>query len=441
MSTSFNIDYEWLPDGYGDETERVTLAELTIRVDEHCATEVEDIFAKTVRSSTRLSAVYLAEWFAANWWRLLWEPEADTYSWRAAHRVGNAGGGYVWPNLSFSSDWQSVLVRTCPTSRWDTEPVRYLNKLAIPVPISDFEQGVDNFVNGTIARISSTIKRPSDLSRLWDEVVNERHNPGLSGRRALEACMGYDPEEAPPDLLDGLQKGMQQYGTSAVQEVAAASKAQTIHHLHSLWDDAQRNDLLIHVPHADTIRQRLQTDTVRAGVPWQRATRAAQIARDVWGLEVPIKTAAFSDLFSLPKERFSESPSSGGQRPLIAGFRDPGRPDSFRLAWSNRHPASRRFALARLVADHIVTPEEERLLPGTRSTTSRQKFQRAFAQEFLCPFEALKSHLEVHLDAETPSDDSIDDAAQYFEVSPLTVRTTLVNKGVLGRETLPNWAV
>lgn len=437
MSPSFEIDYEWLPGGYGDEIERLTLAELTINVGDYCATEVEDILAKTVRSSTRLSAVCLAEWFAANWWRLLWEPEADTYSWRAAHRVGNAGRGYVWPDLSFSSDWQSVLIRCRPTSRCDAEPVRYLNKIDIPVPASAFEQGVDHFINGTIARIASTTKRQSDLSRLWDDIVTERHDPILSARRALEACMGYDPEEAPPGLLDSLQEGMQQYGTSAVQEVAAASRAQTISHIHRLWDDAQRKDLLTHVPKAGVIRQRLQSDASPANVPWQRATRAAQIARDAWGLEVPVKTESLCDLFSLPREKFSESQSSGGPRSLIAGFRDPGHPDAFRLSWSTKRPSSRRFALARLVADHIVTCGEENLLPGTGSATSRQKFQRAFAQEFLCPFKALESHLG----AETPGDDVIDDAAQYFEVSPLTVRTTLVNKGVLGRETLPDWAV
>jgi hypothetical protein len=37
-----------------------------------------------------------------------------------------------------------------------------------------------------------------------------------------------------------------------------------------------------------------------------------------------------------------------------------------------------------------------------------------------------------------PGDDDIAEAAAHFEVSPLMVRTTLVNKGELDRETL-NW--
>ena len=132
MSPSFSIGYEWLPGENGDESERLTFAELAINVGQSCATEVEDIYAKTVRSSARLSALHLAEWFAANWWRLLWEPQANTYSWRASHKIGNAGNGYVWPDLSFSSDWHSVHVSALPTMRWNAEPIRYLNAFDIP---------------------------------------------------------------------------------------------------------------------------------------------------------------------------------------------------------------------------------------------------------------------------------------------------------------------
>lgn len=78
-------------------------------------------------------------------------------------------------------------------------------------------------------------------------------------------------------------------------------------------------------------------------------------------------------------------------------------------------------------------PEElERLLPATDTQTFRQKFQRAFAQAFLYPFDALQDKLGT----KTPDDDDIADAAEYFQVSPLLVRHVLVNKGVLERDGL-----
>ncbi len=434
MSATFCIGYEWLPGDDGDAAEQSTLAALAINVGESCATEVEDIFAKTVRFSARLSARCLAEWFAINWWRLLWEPKAYNYSWRTSHKIGNAGKGYVWPDLAFASDWQSVMVSSCPTKRWEAEPIRYLNRFDIPVPLGDFERGVDNFIEGTIARLSSIGKGQSDLSALWDEVSRERRHPEVSEWRSLEACMGYDPDEGPYDILNGLRKLKDAYGASAVQEMAATSKERAISHLSDLWDAAQESDVTIYVPGCDNIRQKLTTESNPLGPPWRRATQAARVAREIWGLEPPIHTDKLCDLFHITEKQLSES-LPNNQKSLIAGVRDQDISDAFRIVWNSNRPTTRRFALARLAADHIVTPDRERLLPGTRSATHRQKFQRAFAQELLCPVDVLTEHL----DTEILSSDDIDDAAQHFGVSPHTVQMVLVNKGIIDRETVTDW--
>ena len=91
-----------------------------------------------------------------------------------------------------------------------------------------------------------------------------------------------------------------------------------------------------------------------------------------------------------------------------------------------------------MAADCLDNQGNEHLLPVTRASTARQKFQRAFAQEFLCPTEELKDFLEG-----TPmGDDDINEAAAYFEVSPLTIKRTLVNKGCLERDQVfGEWAV
>ncbi len=85
MNAPFSIACDWLPLGKDDNAEQSTRAELSINVGDLCATEVEDILDNTYRSSIRVSALPLAEWFAANWWRLLWEPQDDTRSWRMSH--------------------------------------------------------------------------------------------------------------------------------------------------------------------------------------------------------------------------------------------------------------------------------------------------------------------------------------------------------------------
>jgi hypothetical protein len=134
VNPRFDIDFSWLASDLPDERERATLAEISIDVGGLCATEVEDLSARTIRSSARLPAVRLAEWLAHNWWRILWEPHGDSPSWRYSHRVANAGGGYVWPDLSFSSDWGSVQVKCQPTARHAPALVRYTNYFTTRVP-------------------------------------------------------------------------------------------------------------------------------------------------------------------------------------------------------------------------------------------------------------------------------------------------------------------
>ena len=102
------------------------------------------------------------------------------------------------------------------------------------------------------------------------------------------------------------------------------------------------------------------------------------------------------------------------------------------VALRRPHPRGRRFALARLVGDHVVAKPADQWLPATETKTERQKFQRAFAQEFLCPY----SELSEFLGTDQPDDYQIEEAADHFDVSPMLVSTTLVNKGAMDRSSL-----
>src|SRR3972149_3728314 len=116
MNGQFHLNFDPLFREYGSAVERATLADLAITVDDVVVTRLEDILARSVRHGARLSTFRLACWFAASWWRLRWEPERATLSWKMSHQLGAVGGGYVWPDLSFASDGSTVLVRSRPTS-------------------------------------------------------------------------------------------------------------------------------------------------------------------------------------------------------------------------------------------------------------------------------------------------------------------------------------
>lgn len=68
----------------------------------------------------------------------------------------------------------------------------------------------------------------------------------------------------------------------------------------------------------------------------------------------------------------------------------------------------------------------------TDARTARQKFQRAAAQELLCPVEGLKERVTLP----RPSDEELSTAADHFNVSLRVVTHTLVNKKLVSRDYL-----
>lgn len=432
MSSSFSIHYKWLRKGRTKEPERAAQADISILANETCLTHNVELLHAVPHDYARLSAFHLSRWFAENWWRLFWEPGGSqpTPEWQMRHNIGAVGGGYVWPNLSFTSDWNTISIRSTPTAPRAAEPIYYTKDYRYFISASDFEQGIADFVNATIDRLSMATPSYKDLAILWNEVVEERHDPEAAQWRKLEACLGYDPDEAPEGLLESLQGEYSKYGAPTVHELAAGSGSQALNHLRDLVADIEMHGSLVRVPQYKDVQERLAGQPTDPNVlPWQRAVQAAKAARQVWGLNSgPIRNDMLAEILGLELTESYMGKQDDTQRlPLSAGMRNDDVEDGFRISLHQRHPHGRRFMVARLVGDYVGTQQGETLMPATNTYTSRQKFQRAFAQEFLCPWDELSTFLH----GESLEDDDINDAAGYFEVSPLLVTTTLVNKGWL----------
>ena len=295
------------------------------------------------------------------------------------------------------------------TARHETALVRYTNSFTTRVPSTVFIRAIDSFLEGVTGRLVLTSKEESGLSVLWADLMQERQDPDIAWWRQLEAAMGYDPDVAPEPLLTAIGTLMDHYGPDPVREVAAFSRDQTVSHLQELRKDADSNGAAVHVSRCSTIREQLTAQLREHDVDWERAAKAARIVHQAWGVKTPVTTLMLSEIFEVPEGLIQDSPAAGTS-PVVAGFRDHDNPDQFQFSWNRRHPTSRRFALARLVADHIVAPETELLLPSTDAATARQRFQRAFAQEFLCPFTDLMEYLQTA----RPDSDAIERAADHL---------------------------
>ena len=442
MSKQFKIDFEWIPRDFGDPVDRHSLARISIEAGGISATDVEDLRAKTVRSDIRVSAFDLAAWLVANWWRLRWEADSvghangRSISWEMSHKVGAAGNGYLWPDMEFSGSGDSVHVRTLRTGAGSGHSLRFLNEIDVHVPAGDFESGVQEFVDAVVSRmgcLSGASERSRELEAAWHELREEIYDPARSLARAMEARMGFDPEEADPAMLNRLREAAALVGQGAIEELASSSKRNVLEDFERIQEKFVEPSTTLSL-HVSSTTRNAAVGARRGGrQPWEDAEAVAGTARREWSLgDDRIDSGRLAELCGVPVSWIREA-SEIDQIPIPAGLRADDDPGTVKAILKKRHPNARRFALARIIGDHLATADDEGLLPVTNAATDRQRFQRAFAQEFLCPFDALRNFLgDEELD-----DDLMEEAAHHFEVSGIAIRSILVNKGMLERERLP----
>lgn len=437
MNESLKIECEWW--GAHEDTKDaagVCRAGIGISLGEYCLTRLDDLRGNTVRKRMHGCAYTLGEWFAGNWWRLRWEPESRSsrsdVDWRMSHGMAAAGGGFIWPTILFASDGDSIAVVSRPGHVMSEDtPIRYLNEMDGRITAKEFERSVDDFMSLVLTRLHGEGVRNTELAQLWAEVMKERQDRKLAAWRRLEAICGYDPDEAPRLVIEMLLEDKAHLGGKAMEEVAAQGRHSTAEVLKVILELANSKAK----PTAGGFRGKMPELTTgkkhdAKARPWQQAAKLAQLARKEWGLgKQAVTNKQLADLMGTKATIFTDRTKALTPMPIVLRT---GINGGFDVYFDSSWSTSRRFASSRLLGDHLYQTNGGRLIPATHAKTSRQQFQRAFAQEFLCPFDSLIEKIQTA----QPDDEDIAEAAAHFEVSPLMVRTTLVNKGELDRETL-----
>lgn len=422
----------WIGSTYGDEEARATMGSL--RIDAGCGlsvpvTEVEDTLSQSVRLHINVPLVSVAEWLLMNWWRLRWEgrPDKPTTAWHQAHCLSGIGGDDASPALELFSDGEFIQLRMKAETAADVSAIRYLRTVSIDVPVRDFEAAVDRLVDVVEARLASLMPQYRTLSDLRAELAEERKLPSVAKTCRWQALAGIDPGDAPEAWLEHAQSLVEEVGATAGNEVMSVvpqldqglTSAKRV--VEAMKQSATTVDLSCVAP-----------GSLFAGreLPWQKGARLAREMRARLRLGTgPLTDTKLSELLSthLPlRGQPSAGALSGGFRNGVAGGRT-------KIVWKSRRPETQRFYLARMLgAAHVLGPDQH-LVPVTDGDTALQKLERSFAQEFLAPWTAIDEFTDEHgLD-----DDALTDAAQHFQVSEQTVRATLMNKGKLSRNSLP----
>jgi hypothetical protein len=420
------INAKWMAATSAEPEVTATAALIDMYVDNVCLTRNQDIWAETVRDSVFVSAYPLAMWFASSWWRLNYEPlptQQPGHDWRMAHELGAANHGYVWPRVIFIPDGEAIHV-WAGTSMTPEQSVQYVQALEVPrlIPLTGFQQSVQRFLQSVLARLDAKEIAGSNLANLWAILQEDLADANSFRSRKLEAELGFDPEECPEGILKTALQWESQVGDVALSELAPAiSSPRNGPELSTLGHLASANGI-VGTPQISPG----SIDHQDWGAPWERAVHDARALRRTMGnVSDPMQNKELYQLLGLSSGAVANWAPPGGRPPVAVAIPTDDR--QLKFVSRKRKPIAQRFELARFLGEYLrPSTDRDRWLASTDLGTSRQKYQRAFAAEFLCPIAALQSFLNGDF-----SSYAIEEAASKFDVSEYVVTSLLQNNGYI----------
>jgi hypothetical protein len=306
-------------------------------------------------------------------------------------------------------------------------PVRYLTDALTYVPANDFVRSAFNFIETVASEDEGLISDHSALRAQIKTLTDEQADPNLASWRRLEAQLGYDVDEAPEILLSQLSRLAEKYGEAAVSEAALATHgADAAAVLHAEIDFASERHWQCDLSRTAELVSDVELEPGAA--PWKKAERAAAAVRLATGYATgPLSNFVLGEILGVRPAAFKSEPI-GKRVDRAYGIRlNTGRKRGEVVSLVTNWSADRRFEFARALGDAIWT-RGQKLGLITRAKSERQKFQRAFAQSLLCPYNALIAYV-----GQDVTDGAISAAARHFLVSERVIRTVLVNKHRLSR--------
>jgi hypothetical protein len=434
----FSFSYDWVHAGAENNPQEHlhTMAQLALYVGDVNLMQNVDVWSKTISENVLVSAYPLAMWLASSWWRLNWEPihapakgGSPDIDWRMTHELGAANHGFVWPKIILASDNEIMQVFAAPSRAGTQQSVRYLNGLSAPasIPLAEFRNAVEDFINGVLSRLNAMSCHNTDLANLWQLILEDRADSETENYRKLEAKMGYDPEECLDKIIEKAKNYEHQIGASTFSELAPVygKAAQTpLFDLDELMEKSSSDYTLVGHPVDPRSKENIPPEI--DGQPWKQAHIDAQSVRHaISNSKDKIKDNDLYELLGLTPSAVANITISKAAASVAI------KRDSDEFAFIPRknknYAAIHRFEFARFLGDYLWTQQREpQWLASTDLRTSRQKYQRAFAAELLCPLDALQEFLH-----EDYTDVSIEKAARHFTVSEITVNSILMNNNVM----------
>ena len=413
--------------------EHDTVGRFTIVANGCCATEGMDLHhGNSLEEGPLVSGYPIAQWLAWNWWRLRWEPpmsksapHRSADSWAMSHMLSTIGAGYCWPDITITSDGFSTELDCRAWSDTTHATFRYLRERTEVVPTSAFDSAVDAFVTSVLELLPGRDQPDDSLQTLWAEILQERRDPAVMRFRRMEARIGADPDEREEREIEALLARAAQLGEAAFEELASdpfvqADENGRLLRERQIEETAQRFGFPGNPREAVTLHGASDSDAWGSEPAWKTGQSAAQALREQERLSLdPLTNQRLCDLAGVSEQTLD--PDAVATR--IVAFMLHQNQQSSRIVLRSRNLPGRRFELARLLGDRALVGDGS-LSPATSTSSYRQKVQRAFAAELLCPWEAAEPMFHGVV-----SEDDAMDLANHFGVSPLLLLNRAADHG------------
>lgn len=429
--SDLSLDFEWLdPLGARGAELRSTWARLAVHVAGRYPTRVVDAAARTVRDSIYVPLYPIAEWLAANWWRVLFEMEsserAKDPSYDSRHNLRSAREGYSLPALSFHSVGELMQLR------WDAEVlvhhgVEFLESGSAYVTLADVQRSLSAFITSVVARLDESDVTGTFLQQEWAAISSISKDEAEFCIAA--ATLGMDPFDVEEAVASALLEVTTVIPASVRREfLAVASQGDLRRDTSDVAagiETARRNRA--DVGALRHLRDAVITPSGNGGPPWQQGYSAARhlrtdlrIGNDPLPSFGDVATALRIDSLALSAAIVDQPAPTRVYEAIVATNEKAGPA----FAVSRRSERATRFQFCRGLYEFLAGGDGPWLV--TRGLSDRQKRNRAFAAELLAPAAGIREKVS----SSVISAEEVDELAQHYGVASEAIVHQIANHGI-----------
>ncbi len=414
---------DWIK-GTPPEELAFTNVPLKIKLDDEIITQLSDRESRSLRDDLFIPLYPLAEWIAANWWRLLYEcndlHRRNDLSYEYCHYMRYAGDGYFLPDLRIMPCGNEIVFDCI---RRADDLYSFVNSFKTSVPLKDVESEFKKFIELVISRLLHCDIKKTVLQKDWAAI-----NATLRDKEERFFCiaaaqLGLDPYNITEELSDSIISAYELLNNKVeLGDYFSAVPQSNLGEI-TAWMNNVADKMLNNTPKNKTLANiKKEISVVADGeTPWAQGYKIANfISKKLFGGKK--STQRLYDFIDSAQIKFDSRPIS----PLFC--------NALVSSSSNNEPAfmvdlqenttKNNFLAGRMLGEYFCNIKTSIVNCISVAKTFNQQRNRAFAAELLAPAAFIKEKLG---DSKEVDYDAISELASECQTEEFVIRYQIQN--------------